>query len=91
MGSFLFALNAVLPIIIMVIIGYVIKKIGLVDKDIAKTLNKFVFRLFLPVMIFLNVYNIEDFDGINIAFIGYALIAVTVIFVIAIPVAMLIT
>ena len=91
MGSFLFALNAVLPIIIMVIIGYVIKKIGLVDKDIAKTLNKLVFRLFLPVMIFLNVYNIEDFDGINIAFIGYALIAVTVIFVIAIPVAMLIT
>jgi predicted permease len=91
MGSFLFALNAVLPIILMVAIGYVIKKIGLVDKDIAKTLNKLVFRLFLPVMIFLNIYNIEDFNGINVTFVAYAMIAVLVIFAISIPVAMLIT
>ena len=91
MGSFLFALNAVLPIILMVAIGYVIKKIGLVDKDIAKTLNKLVFRIFLPVMIFLNIYNIEDFEGINMTFIWYVMIAVIVIFVIAIPVAMIIS
>ena len=36
MGSLIFAINAVAPIIIMVAIGYFIKKIGLVTVDFAK-------------------------------------------------------
>ena len=91
MQSFMFALNAILPIILMVVLGYIIKKIGLVKKDNSKLLNKLVFRLFLPVMLFLNVYNIELSDGIDYRYIGYAFLATVTIYLLCIPIVMLIT
>ncbi len=86
MSSFIFAVKAVLPIILMVALGYFIKTVGLVKLEHAKILNKLVFRLFLPVMLFLNVYNIETITGFNYAYIGYAIITTIVIFLICIPI-----
>ena len=60
MDSFLFALNAVLPIIIMVVIGYFLKRIGFLNAEFAKMGNKLVFRVLLPAMLFLNVYKMES-------------------------------
>ncbi len=91
MASFIFALNAVLPIILMVAIGYFLRAIGFVDSDMAKKLNRLVFRIFLPVMLFLNVYNIEGAEGIEPGFIIYALVALLTIFLLALPAVMLIT
>lgn len=91
MDSFLFALNAVLPIIIMVAIGYLLKKIGFINSDLAKSLNKLVFRIFLPAMLFLNVYNIAAISELNLTYVAYAITAVAVIFFIAIPLVMLLT
>ena len=51
-ASLIFALNSVLPIIFMVALGYILKRIGLLSGNIPKTLNKLVFHLFLPVMLF---------------------------------------
>ena len=48
MNSFLFAINAVLPIILMVAIGYSAKRAGLINSAVAKAVNKIVFRLLLP-------------------------------------------
>ena len=47
MESFIFALEAVTPIILMVAIGYLIKKLGFLTTDIGKIINKLVFRIFL--------------------------------------------
>ena len=52
MEAFIFALNAVLPIIITVVIGYFLKMIGWMDQGFAKKANKLCFRVFLPVMLF---------------------------------------
>ncbi|MBO5912934.1 MAG: AEC family transporter [Clostridia bacterium] len=91
MSSFIFAIKAVLPIILMVALGYLIKRIGLVKQEHAKVLNKLVFRLFLPVMLFLNVYNIETIAGVGYGYIGYAVIAAIVNFFICIPIVIAIT
>ncbi len=91
MDSLLFAIEAVLPIILMVVLGYVIKSIGLVKQEHAKILNKMVFRVFLPVMLFLNVYNINSVQGLEYGYILYAVIASIVIFLLSIPLIMLLT
>ena len=91
MDSFLFALNAVLPIIVMVFIGYFIKKTGLVDSSISKPLNKIVFRVLLPVLLFVNIYKMEGFAGIRGGFIIYAAAVTVLLFIIAIPITSLIT
>ena len=56
MESFVFAVNAVLPIVAMAALGYLLKRKGIVGKDFAKTGNRLVFKIFLPVMLFTNVY-----------------------------------
>ena len=91
MQSLIFAFEAVLPMIIMVGLGYIIKSVGLVKKDNAKLLNKLVFKLFLPVMLFLNVYDIKISTGIDYGYIIYGFVATLVIFVLSLPIVMLIT
>lgn len=91
MESFIFAVYAISPIIITVVIGYVLKKIGLVNYDIAKILNKMVFRVFLPAMLFLNVYKIEDLAKMDFSYIIYAVIVTLAVFIISVPIVMHVT
>ena len=90
-ASFWFAVNAVTPIILLVMLGYLIKRIGLLKKEIAAVLNKVVFRVFLPVTLFLNVYKIPDFAATDFRYIVYALVMILLLFAIAVPVALLCT
>ena len=91
MDSLLFAINAVAPIILMVAIGYILKRLGFMTKDFAKAANKLVFRLFLPAMLFLNVYKIQDLSQMQFNYVFYVVAAVLVIFALAIPAVMAIT
>ena len=91
MDSLLFALEAVAPIILMVVIGYLIKKVGFLSTDMAKVINKLVFRIFLPAMLFLNVYRIESLAAIEFDYILYAILVTASIFALAIPAVMRVT
>ncbi len=89
MDSLIFALNATLPIILMVIVGYFLKRIGLISKDLAKGMNTLVFKVFLPVMLFLNIYKVESFAAIDFGYVLYAIGAVLLIWIVMIPITLL--
>ncbi len=91
MDSFLFALNAVAPIVLMVAIGYLLKKFGFMRADFSKAANKLVFRVFLPAMLFLNIYKIEDLGEMDFGFMLYGTGGLVVVFLLAIPVVLLVT
>lgn len=91
MESFLFAINAVAPIVLMVAIGYLLKRIGFMSASFAKMANKLVFHLFLPVMLFLNVYRIEELSSMDFGYVLYALIALLLLFVLFLPAVLLVT
>lgn len=91
MDSFLFALEAVTPIILLVAIGYFLKRIGLLKQDLARAANKLVFRAFLPVTLFLNVYKIENLGDIEFGYMAYALIVIFALFLLALPVSFWVT
>lgn len=91
MESFIFALNAVAPIIIIIAIGYVLKKIGFIDGGFAKAANKLVFHLFLPCMLFLNVYKIRSLGDIDLGYVVYVLVALVLVFGISLPAVLLVT
>ena len=90
MQSLIFAINAVAPIIIMVALGYFLKKIGLVNMAFAKIANKLVFHIFLPAMLFLNVYKIDDIGNVKVDYIIYTVVLLLVIFCASIPIVMLV-
>ncbi len=79
MDSFVFALNAVLPIILTVAAGYVLKRLGFMDAEFCKKANRLVFHLFLPCLLFLNVYKMDGFGGMG-GFIVYGVCALAVVF-----------
>ena len=85
MDAFIFALKAVAPIILMVVIGYMLKKLGFMNERFAKEANRLVFRIFMPVMLFVNIYKIEDLSTINFGFMGFSAIALLIVFLLAIP------
>ena len=78
--SFIFAINAVSPILLTVVVGYIMKKAQLLTQDLAKSINKLVFRVFLPVMLFNNIYKISDLGSFSPGYIIYSIVAVAVIF-----------
>ena len=91
MQSFIFAANATLPIIITVAIGYLCRRVGLIDSDLTKKLNKICFRLFLPIMMFLNVYSIDSEMNIGVGYIIFGCLATLTVFGIALIVVPLIS
>ena len=73
------AINAILPIILLIALGYFLKRIKLFSGDFLKVGNKLVFRALLPVMLFMNVYD-SQWSAFRWDLILYALIAIIVIF-----------
>lgn len=84
--ALLFSANAVLPIIMLIALGYVLKRIGMLTAPFLDVGNKLTFRVLIPTMLFLNVYNISSFSEINFWFVLYGVAAVIVIFLVGIPI-----
>lgn len=85
MDSLIFALSAVAPIVLMVVIGYCLKRMGWMNERFAKEANKIVFRILMPVMLFVKIYSMKDLSGVNFTFIGYAIAALLIAFALSIP------
>lgn len=83
--SFVFAVTAVSPIVLMVALGYALKGAGFMSADFAGAANRLVFRVFLPAMLFLNIYKIESLACIEVGYILYVVVAQIVIFLVSIP------
>lgn len=82
MSTLIFAANSVLPIILIIFIGYRLKIKGFYDTAFLKTANKLVFRVALPCYLFYNVYSIEGFGSVNWSIVILSTLFVLVIFLI---------
>ena len=79
---FIFALNAVMPIILLIALGYVLKKKGLFSKEFLKVGNKTVFRVLLPVLLFTNLAKMDGFSVLRGDLVVYVVLAILMLFVI---------
>ena len=53
------SLQAVFPLFVMMAVGYVIRRAGLVDEYSLKKMNSVCFKVFMACMMFNNIYNID--------------------------------
>jgi len=70
--NFLFSLNAVAPLFLVLLLGYVLKKKNFLSDGFVTTGNKVVFYIALPASIFLNVYSAELGDLLDWGFVAFA-------------------
>jgi len=87
----LFTCNAVLPIILVILLGYFLKRIKLLPEGFWKMANKLCFRVCLPALLFYNIYNVDNLQAIgeNWKVIVFACIAIVVVFAIGLFTSML--
>ena len=85
----LFALNAVVPILLLILLGYLLRTTGFFDEKFAKAANKLVFRTALPVLLFYNIYTVESMEVFDLTAIVYAALGVLVLFALGMLIAVL--
>ncbi len=79
---FIFALNAVMPIILLIALGYYLKRKGLFTKEFLKVGNKTVFRVLLPVLLFTNLAKMDNFAVLRTDLVLYVTLAIGALFLI---------
>ena len=67
------AVEAVAPMFFIMVIGVLTRRAGLINEAEAKRLNKLVFTVFFPPMMFDNLYGAEIGDAFDIKLIVYCL------------------
>ena len=77
---FFFATSAILPIMLLILLGYFLKLINIYDDEFLRTANKLVFYVFLPVMLFYNIYGIDNLEVIDFNALLYAMFIIVSIF-----------
>lgn len=83
MGQLIKIFEVVLPVILLVVFGYIGKKIGLFDDKFLDSGSRLVFKVFMPVNMFVNIYGASDLEILEPTIIVYTIVAFFVILSIA--------
>ncbi len=62
-NNLIFSLNATMPLFVMMVIGFSLKKINFLDEHSTSKINLLVFKVFLPALLFADLAK-EDFISI---------------------------
>ena len=71
MDDLIFSLNATLPIFLMMMVGYGLRRIGLVTDEFACLANTFVFKVALPLVLFDDLYKMDIVAGWDGGFVAF--------------------
>ena len=80
--NFIFSVNAVMPIFMLLAIGYIIRLRGWTDFATNRKMNAVVFNLGLPILMYRDVSTSDILGFFDGAFLIYALITTTLIFIV---------
>ena len=85
------ALGAVLPIVLLILLGYLLRQKNFLTDGFLAVGSKLVFRVCLPVMLFLSVYSVGGLAEIRWDICLYCIAAVLVLFLLGLATALTVT
>ena len=62
MENLIISLNATIPVFLLMVLGLALRKIGWIDEVFASKMNKFVFRVPLPVLLFQDLATVDFYE-----------------------------
>ncbi len=63
MDNLIFCLNVTVPIFLTLLLGYFFRRIGLFDETFVNRMNKFVFVIPLPALLFQDIAKIDIYEA----------------------------
>ena len=87
MEQLLFSLNATIPVFLVMVIGYVLKQLHILDDGFVKTLNSFNYKISLPLLLFQDISQSDFYSVWDTKYVLYCflvtLTCITVIWTLA--------
>ena len=78
MVNLIFSLNATIPIFLMMLLGMLFRKLGWMDEVFAAKMNKFVFLVPLPVLLFEQLATVDFSEVWDIKFILFCFVVTAI-------------
>ncbi|WP_028866249.1 AEC family transporter [Psychromonas aquimarina] len=82
--SLIFSFSVTGPICLMLCLGWLLKRIHLINEAFVETASKLVYQVTLPALLFLSIVNADKDTQININYISYSLAANLLFFLLCI-------
>ena len=80
MNDFLFSINVTFPIFLVMVLGWFLKQIGMLDDHFVTVANKFNFKVTLPFMVFRDLSAVNIREVFDLKFVLFCAIASSVCF-----------
>lgn len=80
MSDFLFSINVTLPIFLVMVIGWVLHQIGMLDEHFVTVANRFNFKVTLPFMLFRDIASVDIWEVFDLKFVLFCAIVSTICF-----------
>ena len=77
MGNFIFSLNSTMPLFLVMVIGYLNKKKGMLTKNFISAAEKFNFDVTLPALLIRDLSQIDIYGTFDLKFVIYCALATT--------------
>ena len=79
MSDFLFSVNAVIPLFIIMAVGWFLTKKNVWNSDFLKIANSLSFNILIPCNLFCNIYNANFTEVFDLNLLAFVLIIVAVV------------
>lgn len=83
MSALLVAFKVMAPIFLLMLVGYFSRRFGILNDVNIRPINNLVFRVFLPTMLFVSIYNMKIEELLNIKLILFVTIVTLAAFLAA--------
>lgn len=80
MDNFLFSINVTIPIFLVILLGYFLRKINFLSEDFVNVANKYVFKVALPVMLFKDIAATDVREEMELSFFMFCMLATIAMF-----------
>ena len=80
MSNFLFSINVTIPIFLVMVIGYFLRRIGMLNENFVTVANKFNFKVTLPFLLFRDLSTVNIQEVFDLKYVLFCAIATSICF-----------
>ena len=80
MQNLIVSVQVVLPLLLMMLVGVGARRLGLLEEQVLRKVDNIAVRIFLPILLFQNLYAVNLNQAFNPGLIGYTVASVLLIF-----------
>jgi hypothetical protein len=80
LNNFIFSLNTTIPVFLVIVLGWFLMQRKMFNEDFVNIINKYVFKVALPVLLFKDIATTPIRDVFDPKFVGFCMIGTTIMF-----------